>query len=92
MCGISVVVAAKAENGKSTTGRERLTEQMQASLENIKHRGPDSHGIWISSDERIGSHTPSQLLSRPVAQVFSDHRIMTDHSADAQFWDIIVSP
>lgn len=55
MCGISAIVAlaAKTENGVPGN-REKLTAQMQASLDMIKHRGPDSDGIWISEDERIG--------------------------------------
>lgn len=29
-------------------------EQMNGSLNAIKHRGPDSHGSWVSADGKIG--------------------------------------
>ena len=31
-----------------------LEDQINNSLEIIKHRGPDSHGDWISDDGRVG--------------------------------------
>ena len=31
-----------------------LQDQINNSLDTIKHRGPDSHGSWISDDRRIG--------------------------------------
>lgn len=33
---------------------ESLQDQINNSLDIIKHRGPDSHGSWISDDSRIG--------------------------------------
>lgn len=61
MCGISAIVAPTKTSDDDAAAspqerdlRTKLHEQMQASLNNIKHRGPDSTGIWISSDERIG--------------------------------------
>jgi len=34
--------------------RTSLSEELDRSLETIKHRGPDSRGQWLSSDGRIG--------------------------------------
>lgn len=31
-----------------------LQNQINNSLDTIKHRGPDSHGSWISDDHRVG--------------------------------------
>jgi asparagine synthase (glutamine-hydrolysing) len=31
-----------------------LAKNLQAGLNNIKHRGPDGHGVWISRDARVG--------------------------------------
>ena len=33
---------------------ESLEDQINNSLDIIKHRGPDSHGNWISDDGRVG--------------------------------------
>ncbi|KAK6389737.1 hypothetical protein LTR65_006219 [Meristemomyces frigidus] len=69
MCGISCILSlandashqhtrdlpngthgdAAKPNGK----RERLEEELKASLEQIRHRGPDATGTWISDDCRV---------------------------------------
>lgn len=64
MCGISAIVSLHRSNGitsndqsdrtDGSSNKEALTRQMQESLDTIKHRGPDSSGIWISDDEDIG--------------------------------------
>lgn len=54
MCGISCVVAL---NGRMSRQCQRdkhdLEKRLDASFEQIKHRGPDSTGKWISPDGRI---------------------------------------
>lgn len=35
--------------------RHKLYSDLEASLDQIKHRGPDSRGHWISDDNRIGT-------------------------------------
>lgn len=31
-----------------------IQEQVNGSLNAIKHRGPDSHGSWVSADGKVG--------------------------------------
>ncbi|KAI4247619.1 MAG: hypothetical protein L6R42_009577 [Xanthoria sp. 1 TBL-2021] len=68
MCGITVAInlagrsgycSAKtaATNGTNRTnglGANHLQPQLASSLDAIHHRGPDSHGTWISGDGNIG--------------------------------------
>ncbi|KAL9124269.1 MAG: hypothetical protein Q9217_006387 [Psora testacea] len=58
MCGISAIVALAdpAQDGHRLRGdndQDALTREMEDSLQLIKHRGPDSNGIWINPDQRI---------------------------------------
>ena len=41
-------------------GRDRLERDLDASLDTITHRGPDSRGRWFSEDNRVGSQTRSR--------------------------------
>ncbi|GME22605.1 asparagine synthase [Neofusicoccum parvum] len=50
MCGISCIVH---QDDPSDIDRTKLSQELDASLEAIKHRGPDSRGQWISPDNRI---------------------------------------
>ena len=64
MCGISVVVELEERNRTSrddnTNGleliewRTKTSVQLHESLNLINHRGPDSRGLWISPDNRVG--------------------------------------
>ena len=66
MCGISCVITLRgnapkpnsygAKNLAQAYERERtlLSEQMEGSLEAIKHRGPDDRGYWFSKYNRVG--------------------------------------
>lgn len=42
-------------NGEVDCKRLELEKELDASLELIKHRGPDSRGHWISPDNRVGT-------------------------------------
>ncbi|KAL9078976.1 MAG: hypothetical protein Q9157_002119 [Trypethelium eluteriae] len=55
MCGITAVVALDhvAQSTLNSQYRSRLGHEIQGSLSNIYHRGPDAHGIWISDDNRV---------------------------------------
>jgi asparagine synthetase B (glutamine-hydrolysing) len=67
MCGISCVVTLRGNGAKANSygarfqaeayGRERhvLSQQMEKSLETIKHRGPDGRGYWFSDFNRVGA-------------------------------------
>lgn len=68
MCGISCVVAVDKRdeaNGQSSTGKE-LQSELDASLEYIKHRGPDAKGIWTSDDQRVGMTKNGFLCSANI--------------------------
>ncbi|KAL0256568.1 hypothetical protein SLS55_008963 [Diplodia seriata] len=50
MCGISCIVH---QGNPSGVDRDKLSHELDASLEAIRHRGPDSRGQWISPDNRV---------------------------------------
>lgn len=56
VCGISVVfdIERSGSRGGNDEARRMLHEELDKSLEAIKHRGPDSRGIWISDDNYVG--------------------------------------
>jgi asparagine synthetase B (glutamine-hydrolysing) len=66
MCGISTVVTLRAHASKpnvsSTNGtcdatreyRKILENDIDASLQRIAHRGPDSRHIWMSECGQVG--------------------------------------
>ncbi|KAJ6594362.1 putative asparagine synthase [Mycena capillaripes] len=51
MCGISVVYNPSGNKPDSPTS---LLDELQRSLELIRHRGPDDSGIYISPDNQVG--------------------------------------
>lgn len=55
MCGISVIVALE-RHGRRHASRDKAetSQRLTTSLEQIRHRGPDSQGQWISHDGRVG--------------------------------------
>lgn len=73
MCGISCIVALETCTYKpkeqhlsqgvqgiqlnNDVERTAIAAELDASLELIKHRGPDSRGQWISPDKRVGTLT-----------------------------------
>lgn len=38
---------------------DAIAHELNASLDQIKHRGPDSRGQWLSSDNRVGPLEPA---------------------------------
>ncbi|CAO1597023.1 hypothetical protein XANCAGTX0491_000853 [Xanthoria calcicola] len=62
MCGITVAIKlagrSRRASADTTTHNVNLSanleSQLASSLDAIKHRGPDSHGSWISPDGNIG--------------------------------------
>lgn len=66
MCGISAIVQLpNAEVDHASHTRSELEQQMSNSLDIINHRGPDSRGIWISSDNNVGQeHLPTRKIHR----------------------------
>ncbi|KAJ6457124.1 putative asparagine synthase [Mycena vitilis] len=48
MCGISAVY------GTSDTSQEEVALQLKSSLKTIQHRGPDSSGVYVSANGRVG--------------------------------------
>ena len=64
MCGLSVIVALE-RHARQYAARDKAetSERLSNSLGQIKHRGPDSQGQWISHDGRVG---PLPSLEFPV--------------------------
>lgn len=56
MCGITGIIALDKISRKDLTEeyRERAKRETAASLEKIKHRGPDSQNTWVSDNGRVG--------------------------------------
>ncbi|OJD18904.1 asparagine synthase (glutamine-hydrolyzing) [Emergomyces pasteurianus Ep9510] len=61
MCGITASIALPLDHGRGdahdsdeAAPNESLTYKLQASLEKIKHRGPDGSGVWVSPDGSVG--------------------------------------
>ena len=78
MCGISCVLSLSANHHHNTTNlpngnhseaaasgsrREHLEKELKASLEQIRHRGPDAAGTWTSDDCRVGTLVHTSLIS-----------------------------
>ena len=56
MCGISCIVALDERAGcAGEQDGEGIEDRLGKSLEQIRHRGPDSTGTWVSDDERVGT-------------------------------------
>lgn len=68
MCGISCTLGVDGHapahaspshnhvNGDTTdSARKKLFHSLDQSLDQIKHRGPDARGHWISQDNRVGT-------------------------------------
>lgn len=55
MCGISCIVALhEATRLAHQRDKKSIEDKLRKSLEQIRHRGPDSTGTWISEDGRVG--------------------------------------
>ena len=55
MCG-SIAIVALDQHGpyKTPRSREDISRRLNNGLHEIRHRGPDSQGQWISPDGRVG--------------------------------------
>ncbi|KAJ6573421.1 putative asparagine synthase [Mycena vulgaris] len=66
MCGLISAFYPDAVNPPSFEG---LKTGLEVSLESIKHRGPDSKGIYISPDSRVGlGHVRLSIIDLPTGQ------------------------
>ncbi|KLJ12401.1 asparagine synthase (glutamine-hydrolyzing) [Blastomyces silverae] len=61
MCGITASIALSlgqvrggTHDSTEAARDEPLAYKLQASLEKIKHRGPDGSGVWVSPDGSVG--------------------------------------
>lgn len=63
--------AAVANVPNTNPKRDHLRKELHESLEQIRHRGPDATGDWISDDCRVGTLinplSPQNLPSIPSA-------------------------
>ena len=63
MCGISCVISLnKCREGLNQEVKDDLSKRLEASLDKIRHRGPDNSGKWISHDNRVGTFFLSKLV------------------------------
>ncbi|KAF7357967.1 Asparagine synthase [Mycena venus] len=66
MCGL---ISAFYPDGVSPPSAEDLKHGLEASLETIKHRGPDSSGTYVSPDARVGlGHVRLSIIDLPTGQ------------------------
>ncbi|KAF8145655.1 putative asparagine synthase [Mycena galopus ATCC 62051] len=66
MCGL---ISAFYPDGVNPPSAEVLKHGLDASLETIKHRGPDSRGTYISQDGRVGlGHVRLSIIDLPTGQ------------------------
>ncbi|KAJ7457818.1 putative asparagine synthase [Mycena latifolia] len=66
MCGL---ISAFYPDSVELPSVADLKKGLEASLENIKHRGPDSRGIYISPDTRVGlGHVRLAIIDLPTGQ------------------------
>lgn len=54
MCGICCVVQLHGEKPKSPSPPAIEKRELEGCLDYIRHRGPDSNGVWVSDDGRVG--------------------------------------
>ncbi|KAK0307900.1 hypothetical protein LTR01_005232 [Friedmanniomyces endolithicus] len=87
MCGISCILSLanaaqrhttqQPRNGehKAAIGAERqkLDKELDASLAQIAHRGPDGCGKWIGEDCRVPFHSPAHGIHAVVNGEFYDY-------------------
>lgn len=53
MCG-SIAIVALEQHRNKTRSRTEISQRLENGLAQIKHRGPDSQGQWVSHDDRVG--------------------------------------
>lgn len=70
MCGISCIVALErqTEEERSRHSHKSLSKELDESLAQIRHRGPDSKGQWISPDGRVGPPPANYLRGEERAK------------------------
>lgn len=56
MCGLTACLDYNKNCHLANGGKKgpSLEEEVEASLELVKNRGPDARGKWISKDRRVG--------------------------------------
>ncbi|KAJ7070125.1 putative asparagine synthase [Mycena amicta] len=66
MCGLTAAFYTEIVNAPSP---ETLQTSLQASLDSIKYRGPDSSGVYISQDARVGlGHVRLSIIDLETGQ------------------------
>jgi asparagine synthetase B (glutamine-hydrolysing) len=65
MCGLTTFLAQNGHSGSKANGHVQTynTEAaLEASIEIVKHRGPDARGHWISDDSKVGKCRLSYVM------------------------------
>jgi len=59
MCGISCIVDLRKQVSRDSvvegSVKQDLSKEIESSLDEIDHRGPDARGHWMSKCDRVGS-------------------------------------
>jgi asparagine synthase (glutamine-hydrolysing) len=73
MCGLIAALFTTDETSRRPSAKD-LKSSLEASLDIIKHRGPDSRGTYLSADGRVGKNLQLQAsLSRNLNQIGLGH-------------------
>lgn len=57
MCGLTAFLSQNGYSESDANGQAQTyntVEALEASMEIVKHRGPDARGHWISDDSKVG--------------------------------------
>lgn len=54
MCGLTAFLASHQQDGQGDSMEDSAESTIDASLDLVKHRGPDARGKWLSPDRRVG--------------------------------------
>ncbi|KAL4883930.1 nucleophile aminohydrolase [Aspergillus karnatakaensis] len=94
MCGLTAILSldgrANCPQYDNNTDPEVLSEQMDESLELVKHRGPDARGQWFSPDHRVGlGHARLSIIDLSPAgnQPFHDNEDTVHAVVNGELYD-----
>ncbi|KAF8182234.1 putative asparagine synthase [Mycena galopus ATCC 62051] len=86
MCGL---ISAFYPDGVNPPSAETLEDSLDAALETIKHRGPDSRGTFVTQDGRVGlGHVRLSIIDLSTGQQpLSDEENLIHCVVTGEFYD-----